>query len=369
MSPEQMARLDRALASYCFKVTLVTSNTDSNYPQVLRVYSPAAHWMGQDVPASKWGGDNPDNAYRIIPIDAGGQYEITGKRQIEPSTYVSFQVVGDTSTSQTLGSLEQRNVVIDKDGRYTLTLDNTPGPKPNHVQILPGAKFLFIRDSMGDWAKQAPDALRVRRLNPPARPPLSEDELAKAAIHNIQNDVFYAYYASRLFFNSPQTMSQPEGAGPAGGLVTQTVSLGQLVFKDDEAVVITVSPADAAYRNIVLHDCWLNSLEYRDHLSSFTNAQMRPDADGRYTFVISIKDPGIYNWLDTTGLHEVLVANRWQGLPAQGSHNPPKIESRIVKFSALASALPPGVRTITADERKTQIAERQASYDRRFIDR
>ncbi|GGC02881.1 hypothetical protein GCM10011494_21730 [Novosphingobium endophyticum] len=366
MPADQMALLDDHVSDYCFRCTMVAANTDANHPRVLRVYTQGAEWFGHKVPGSKWGGDNPDNAYRIIPVVAGGSYEVIGQRQVEPSTYVTFQLVGNSTTSATLASLEQMDMEIAADGSYRLTLDDTPADgRRNHMTIPEGTLYLFIRDSMGDWETQAPDALRVRRLNPATRVPLSEDELAKTAIHNILSDVFYALYAQRLFFNGPQMLTPPEGAGSVGGLLTQQGSLGHFTLAEDEAIVITANAAGATYRDIVLHDLWLRSLPNRDNQISLTNAQMMPDADGRYTYVIAIADPGVHNWLDTCGLHDVLVLHRWQGFPDPDAP-PPAIESRRVKLAELDAALQQGVARVTVEERATQIARRQAAYDRRF---
>jgi len=366
MPADQMALFDAHLSDYCFKCTLVAANTDANHPRVLRVYSEGTIWLGHSVPGSKWGGDNPNNAYRIIPVAAGGRYEVTGQRQPAPSTYVTFQLVANSTTSATLASLEQLDMKIGADGRYVLTLDDSPADgRRNHLQIPQGSLYLFIRDSMGDWEEQQPDALRVRRIDPPTRAPLDEDELAATAIRNILSDVFYAYYAQRLFFNGPQMMTPPEGAGSVGGLVTQQGSLGHFTLADDEAVIITASSGGATYRDIVLHDLWLRSLPNRDRLVSLTNAQMVADADGRFTYVLSIADPGAHNWLDPCGLHDVLILHRWQGFPDRHAP-PPTIESRKVKRAVLADALPPGVACVTAQDRAAQIARRQASYDRRF---
>jgi len=345
---------------------MVAANTDANYPRVLRVYAEGTEWFGHKVPGAKWGGDNPDNAYRIIPMAAWGQYEISGQRQVEPSTYVSFQLVGNSTTSLTLASLEQSDMDVGADGSYTITLDGALADgRRNHLTIPEGTLYLFIRDSMGDWEQQQPDALRVRRIDPPTRGPLGEDELAATAIRNILSDVFYAYYAQRLFFNAPQMMTRPEGAGSVGGLVSQQGSLGHFTLCKDEAVIITANAAGATYRDIVLHDLWLRSLPNRDNQISLTNAQMAPDADGRFTYVIAIADPGVHNWLDTCGLHDVLVLHRWQGFP-DPSGGQPTIESRKVRLAELDDALPAGVVRIGAEERRQQIARRQAAYDRRF---
>ncbi|WP_313808462.1 hypothetical protein [Sphingobium sp.] len=368
MPADQMALFDGHVSDYCFKCTLVAANTDGHYPRVLRVYSEGAQWLGHRVPGSKWGGDNPDNAYRIIPIGAGGRYEVTGQRQTQPSTYVTFQLVGNSTTSATLASLEQQDMDIAADGSYCLTLDGTPGDgRPNHLTIPEGTLYLFIRDSMGDWEAQQPDALRVRRLDPPTRAPLSEDELASTAIRNILSDVFYAYYAQRLFFNGPQMMTMPEGAGSVGGLLTQQGSLGHFTLTDEDAVIITANAAGATYRDIVLHDLWLRSLPNRDNQISLNNAQMAPDADGRFTYVLSLADPGVHNWLDPCGLHDVLILHRWQGFPDPHAP-PPSIESCKVRLAELDGALPPGVVRISAEQRRQQIARRQAAYDRRFAE-
>jgi len=366
MPADQMAMFDAAVADYCFKSVLVATNSDADHPRVLRVYAEGAQWMGHDMPGAKWGGDNPNNAYRIIPVSATARYELKGQRQRDPSTYVTYQIVGNSSTSQTLASLEQREVEIATDGNYMITLDARPAEgRRNHLTVPEGALYLFIRDSMGDWERQAPDALHIRRLDPPSRAPLKDEELADAAIRNILSDVYYAYYASRLFFNGPQMMTPPEGAGSVGGLVTQQGSLGHFTLGEDEAVIITATGAGAAYRDIVLHDLWLRSLPNRDRQISLTNAQMAADADGRFTYVIARRDPGVHNWLDMCGLQDVLVLHRWQGLPDGGEEHP-LIESRKVGLADLPDALPAGVVRITPEGRARQIARRQAGYDRRF---
>lgn len=368
MPPEQMALFDDHVADYCFKSVLVAANTDASYPRILRVYSEGADWLGHRMPGAKWGGDNPDNAYRIMPIVADGRYELRGRRMAAPSTYVTYQIVGNSCTSQTLASLEQHDIAIDPDGSYTITLDGEPAAgRRNHLMIPEGALYLFVRDSLGDWGRETPDALHIRRLDLPAKAPLDDDALAATAIRNIRNDIFYAYYAQRLFFNGPQIMTPPEGAGSVGGLVTQQGSLGHFTLADDEAVILTATDGSAAYRNVVLHDLWLRSLPNRDRQISLNNAQMATDADGRVTSVIALHDPGIHNWLDPTGLGDVLVLYRWQGLPDPAALRP-TIVSRKVKLAELDDVLPPGVVRITPAERIEQLARRRAAFDRRFAE-
>ena len=46
-------------------------------------------------------------------------------------------------------------------------------------------------------------------------------------------------------------------------------------------------------------------------------SQATPDADGAFTYVIAQTDPGVANWLDTTGLHDGFGIMRWQNIPPE----------------------------------------------------
>ena len=366
--PELWATFDAAMADYCFRSIMVAANSDAAYPRVFRVYSPAGHWLGHDVPASRWGSENPDNCYRIIPVEQGGSYRITGQRGTNPPSSVSYTLVADTDTSITLGLLDQRDLVISSDGMFVITLDDQPtNGRPNHIQMPSDARYVFIRDSMGDW-RQTPNALRAERINPPGRQPLSMDELARRAARAMLTGVYFEVFNLQTTRNTPvNTMSKPILAGAIGGLKTQVNSMGWFRLADDEAAIITADPVDSAYRSFVLYDFWCRSLEYRDRQTSLNNAQMAADADGRVTIIVAHRDPGVQNWIDTTGLHETSGGFRWQGLPGNIAAAP-GITTRVVKFAELASALPPGVKHIDAAERARQMAERKTLFDRRFVD-
>jgi len=368
VSPEVWAMFDDWIASYCFRSILMAVNSDANFPKVLRVYNPAGKWMGNDVPESRWGAENPDNCYRIIPMEYGGRYVVHGQMQDNPPSHSSYVLVADTNTSVTEGLLELQDMDVAPDGSFTITLDETPADgRKNHIQLTPWARYLFNRDAMGDWM-QTPHALRVERLNPPARGPLTKDELADRASRVMHDGSAQMYYWQRLIYNVPEnTMKPPSLTGPSGGLLTQLSCAGRFWIGDDEAFVITTDPVDATYFSIVGYDMWGRTLEYRDHQTSLNNAMMAPDIDGRFTFVISGRDPGVHNWLDTMGLHELHAGFRWQGI-APTQTKTPAVDAQLVKFSELDAVLPRGVSSVTAKQRAKQLLDRQRAYDRRFID-
>jgi hypothetical protein len=148
-----------------------------------------------------------------------------------------------------------------------------------------------------------------------------------------------------------------------GGLVSQTTSFARIVLADDEALVITLEPAGAAFHDVQLNDYWFNSVgDYYGRTATFNNAQTKLSADGTATYVVSLADPGVHNWLDPNGLRETLFVARWQRLPRTAGGRAPSISARLVKRSELEKALPPDVPRANASQRRAQIEERLATY-------
>ena len=64
---------------------------------------------------------------------------------------------------------------------------------------------------------------------------------------------------------------------------------------------------------------WAESYEYRYSQVCTNQALARPNPDGSWTVVISARDPGVPNWLDTGGRLEGFALIRWvwaRSLPA-----------------------------------------------------
>ena len=80
------AIFDAAVASYVFHCCLNAANSDSGRPKVLKVQGEAHSWFGMDVPGAERGGNNADCAYRIIPVDGTGRFEILGQTMPDPTT-------------------------------------------------------------------------------------------------------------------------------------------------------------------------------------------------------------------------------------------------------------------------------------------
>jgi hypothetical protein len=371
ITPEDQSLLAAFVSEYAFHYALMAVAGDPNYPRIVRsLYGPPHRWFGRSVSGSRsGGGDNADNDYVMIPVQHGTRYEIAGQRFPNAPADIPLVVIGNPSTSMIIGSVDLKQIKLRGDGRYTLTVGPEPSSDPNHVQTAPGAMYLFIRFSRSDW-RQTPDALAVRRLSQPTAPRWSMNQITARAVSMMNEDVAPEFFFTRSVTPStlpPNTMTPPASSGGTGGLPAQSTSFARVQLADNEAFVVTASPAGAAYRSLQLYSFWFISLDYWERQTTLNNAQSAPNPDGTLTYVVSSKDPGVANWLDTTGLHDLILVQRWQRVPSPpGPAGPPAITAKLVNFGALGAALPAGVPTVTPSQRKQQLAERLTTFLLRY---
>ncbi len=108
------------------------------------------------------------------------------------------------------------------------------------------------------------------------------------------------------------------------------------------------------------------SLDYANAVSSRNDHQAHRSSDGSITYVVAHRDPGIRNWLDTTGLPRGSMVHRFTYPEEPAGENRPTIEGTKVRFDALAQHLPDDVPRYTEEERRSEIAVRQAHVQRRL---
>jgi hypothetical protein len=114
---------------------------------------------------------------------------------------------------------------------------------------------------------------------------------------------------------------------------------------------------------------WGTTNEIANRTGSLNKAQSLPNDDGSYTYVISAVDPGVHNWVDTSGTHEGILTLRWAEFPGGRPGPDLRAESRLVRQGRLRAHLPPETRFVTPPERAQQLARRAASYSWRLLER
>ena len=122
---------------------------------------------------------------------------------------------------------------------------------------------------------------------------------------------------------------------------------------------------DCTYQGAQVGSDWYASTDYETHQTSLTKAQAVTDPDGLMRFVVSEQNPGIANWLETTGHRTGALMLRWQRLDRDLTRRDgPTVE--VVPFDAVRDVLPHYV-PITPEEYAARIAARQRSVARRMI--
>ncbi len=353
--------MDGWVTNYLFKATAI----DPAAPRIVRNFMPGYRWQGGDVPDARMGGDNPDNCYRLAGIAPGGRYRVSGRILDARPAHASFTLVENWGTSVTAQTLELPGIVVDEDGSFTISIDGEPADgRSNHLTSTPRTKFLFIRDSMMDWGRETPLDLSIERLDDAA--PLDLEQRLDEALRRMREDVPLYYWFFRLSAGKPvNTMVQPIRVAGYGGLVTQASSLGHFHLEDDQAAIVRFDPAGACYNSFQMAMWWYRSIDAHRIQSGLTGAQAEHDADGTISLVVSARDPGIANWVDTGGLRDLLPMIRWQGIPTTQVREGPRHWLDIVPFAEIDRHIPADATRIDAAERAARIARRQREWDRR----
>lgn len=361
--PHLDALADEFLNNWLFKAAA----SDSQHPRLVRNFMPAYEWHGAMVPGARTGGDNPDNCYRLAGIEHGSSYRLIGRLAGGKPANISFALANNYGTSQTVEILEDHQLQWGADGTFEITIDESPAAgRANHLMTHPGTKFLFVRDSMMDWAEETPLDLSIERLGEAKAPPIGIDEMFERATKNALNDVFqYFWFQNMLSSQAVNTILPAYPLASAGvGLATQGVSSGHFRLGPDDAAIIDYDPAEAGYAAVELTDWLYRSLDYHIVQSSLTAAQSAIDPDGRIRLVIARRDPGVANWLDTRGQANVLMILRWQAMKTGG--RPINVTLKMTTIDRLKSDLPDSTVWVDADERAALIGARIASYQRRI---
>src|SRR6478735_4083593 len=116
-------RFEAAFDEVMFSAAVWSSNQDKLRPKVSCITRLAHPVDGRQVPGSRWGIDNPDSVYRVIPISGDERYEIRGRVGRHRMTENYF-TLWDANMG-TVAVLNGRTMTVDSDGSYTITVDSS----------------------------------------------------------------------------------------------------------------------------------------------------------------------------------------------------------------------------------------------------
>ena len=347
---------------------------------------PAILWTTEDTPRSWRGrkigcvgtaGDNPDNIYRMAVVQGGERWEFSGRFPAknrasqfivqlgpgEPGFAPKFSASNPEAVA-VLGVFTDRNLAVAPDGSWRFTVGGPAGAEGNaaqHVVTPAGPIGVGFRDSMADW-RQEGARLTMRRLDAGGASAYDPDELRRRVVGRLGDYVrTWSDFPNHWFGGlKPNTYGGPQGREGAWGFV---VGL-RYSLAEDEALAVTISRGAASYTGFQVVDPWTMASDARVNLTSLNLAQTAPDKDGNFTYVIAPSDPGIANWLDTTGLRDGFGVIRWQGTPAGATKDGLLRNFRVIKLADAVKL--PGVALTTPARRQAQMAQRTQQWENRL---
>lgn len=366
-SPAMRSRFDACFEEVMFSAAVWSLNQDPERPKVVTITRLAHEIGGLQVPGSRWGIDNPDSVYRVIPISGDERYLIHGRVREERLAENYFTLWAENFN--TVDVLSGADLELEADGHFTISVDSeAAGSRSNHIRSAPAAHEFYIRDVVQDWTRETPNELTIERLgDAPSRPALSEDEQAALTAR------FMLHYADSTVRWNAQALDKPANElaftidrDTDGALRNQIYILGHFQLSDDETLVLDVHTGGAGYFVAPITNVWGTTNEIIERTGSLNLSQSHANSDGTYTYVVSRNDPGVHNWLDPSDMGEGILTLRWAEFPSGMPSADVSAKSRVVPLDRLADALPAETRYVTPSERATQCAERAAGYRRRL---
>ncbi len=336
---------------------------DADYPAFGRMVEPSM----------KWGLDCPDCLYLYATVRGGATYRIYGNRG--GANHIDIQVnyghfasgdIGSWGTISSMNGLEMHGAA---DGSFELTIGGGGGePRDgNWLALAPNAEFVLVRQYFNDWERELPADLYIERVGAtyPVPPPTPEQMAARFARLRdwiTKAGALWERMSKAALAMTPNSLNVylPQDSDQRAGMRGQAYGIGNFVCAPDEAVIVEFTPPACRHWSLSLANWYWESLDYATRQTSLNGHQAVLDSSGVFRGVIAHTDPGVANWLDTSGLTTGTLTARF--LLADAA---PAISFRFVPLADVASALPNAPR-IDAATRAQQIEVRRRAVERRW---
>jgi hypothetical protein len=333
-------------------------------------------WAEPDHPAfvpsvgylTMYGSPNPDTLYRQAAVDGGGEYRISGSRGTVPD--VSIMPFGPPVAGglQTFPPLRFDDLELEPDGTFEVVLSAArPSGAKNWWRLQPDVRTLMFRSVSERWGEHIEPRVAIVRLDTDprrARPDPAAVRRRLDAFAMVVEGMIMSGVNRVAALRDDDVVNQlvtVDYSGTGGGLDDQWYQEGCFALDDDEALLIeTRSDPECRAFSLSLTDSLFSTIDWANAHSSLNHEQAVVDPDGVLRVVVSTADPGVRNWLDTTGHRVGAMQFRWSG-PASA----PEVSVRKMAGTLLDDELPGSVARVTPAARADAIRARQVGVQLR----
>ena len=328
-------------------------------------------------PSQRLGFNNPDNLYYVTRVSDRDAYTITGKRGTSTGFLIQAFSGGlpgnGKDAGATTASFGDGDLHLAADGSFAITLSADRPAQGDWLPLRPGTDNLLVRFTFLDWEHEEPGSIAIARIGGESAkeveitPGLAAAMLDDAARSTRLQAQFYVDQATALTALGPNFLLGPRKAqGNQGTNVQQWNLVGNYDLGDGQALLVKIKDVpQAKYGDFMSATPWLETFEFIHHQVSLDRAQVRVDGDGSIRYVVSARDPGVPNWIDTTGQAHGVLFGRWQEVDGdRGSEYAPTLT--VLDLSDLRTALPSDTPTVTPEQRSGELARRRQLLEARF---
>ncbi len=289
----------------------------------------------------KIGSDNPDNIYLSTRLDGRNEYRVSGQRGEAVVLNFATKKGGYANRDCRMGGsgfLDANQMQFNADGSFELILSQKPH-SGNWLPMDDDTNQLLVRETFLDRTTQQPARISIERIGAGPQPqpldPAKFPDMLLRAGRFVENTArTFADWALNCSTRVNQLAAGDQSELQAsGGDPNIYYYLGYWSLAEDEALVVDVERIpDCDFWNFQVNNFWMESLDYRYHRIHLNNRSASRNQRGGVTMIVAHRDPGLPNWLETTG-HRLGTMNfRWIG--AQEHVQP---TTRVVKLDELAT--------------------------------
>lgn len=314
------------------------------------------------------GQPNADTLYRSARIVPGASYRLRGKRGSLNQCKIGQVVPRNAETGSGRAYLDVNALEVDENGCFDVIVSpqRPEGYNGDWWELGPNANGLMLRMVSYDWANEESPTFSIERVDKPmgrGRTSAAELEQRLRTLAPTLNfmGLMLIDHVDQLRQQGYVNRFKEFDVSQIGGLTGQFYYESVYELGDDDALIIeSPIPEICPYRSIILTNEIYETTNWYDNHSCLNGAQSDPDSDGILRFVVSPKDPGVKNWLDTAGYPTGIIQGRWTDCDSQ-----PIPTVKQVKLAEVMQHLPADTATVTPEERDRIIRERRAAMQQR----
>jgi Protein of unknown function (DUF1214) len=316
---------------------------------------------------------NADTIYKSCLIEKGGVYMLRGDRG-SVRMIILAQMGPDTLRTgkhhPLLGQIDFDDLTVGEDGSFEMVIspERPAGYGGDWFALSAQCEKFMLRIVSCDWGKEREPRFGIARLDvdeAKGRPSAEHLNAGYAELPGITAVCALAFppHVEELreegYINKFKIFDVSQMSGLAGQFYYE----GAYELADDEALISEVKvPESYKYWSIILTNELYETTDWYNNQSSLNDMQGLVDDDGVFRTVISARDPGVYNWLDTSGYPSGAIQGRW----FEASEKPmPTL--RKVRLADVLAHLPKATKLVSPPQRALALRDRRLAAQMRII--